>query len=227
MCSRRGYPELVVIFAVLAGTLAPASAWAQSSWYAGASVGQSAIDATSGEIEQGFLIDDAFVASGTTLDKTDTGWKAYFGYRFSRFVAAEGGYADLGEASFTTTIVSAPAPFGSLTPFPIHATATARGVFLSGLVHLPLTEAFSLFAKAGAFRWEAKFTERIPGTGITRVSRSERKTDPFYGVGLQLQLSSLVGGRLEWERFKDVGEGIGGREGRDIDFVSAGIVFQF
>jgi hypothetical protein len=32
---------------------------------------------------------------------------------------------------------------------------------------------------------------------------------------------------LEWERFKDVGEGIGGREGRDIDFVSAGIVFQF
>jgi hypothetical protein len=59
------------------------------------------------------------------------------------------------------------------------------------------------------------------------VSRSERKTDLFHGAGLQLRFTTLLGGRLEWERFKDVGEGIGGREGRDIDFVSAGIVFQF
>ncbi len=213
--------------ALLFAAFGSSAASAQPSWYVGGSVGQSAIDATSGEIEQGFLADDAFVASNTTLDKTDTGWKAYLGYRFNRVLAAEGGYADLGEASFTTTIVSAPPPLSTLTPFPIHATATARGVFLSGLAHLPVTQAFSLFAKAGAFRWETKFTERIPGTGITRVSRSERKTDPFYGVGLQLQFSSLLGGRLEWERFKDVGEGIGGREGRDVDFISAGIVFQF
>lgn len=213
--------------ALVGATLAPPAALAQTPWYAGASAGQSAIDASSGEIEQGFLADDAFLASGTTLDKTDTGWKAYLGYRFNRFLAAEGGYADLGEASFTTTIVSAPAPFSALTPFPIHATATARGLFLSGLVHLPVTEALSLFAKAGAFRWEAKFTERIPGTDITRVSRSERKTDPYYGLGLQLQFTSVLGGRLEWERFKDVGQGIGGREGRDIDFISGGIVLQF
>lgn len=214
--------------ALLAGSLlAPVAVFAQPAWYVGGSLGQSAIDATPSEIEQGFLADDAFVASGTTLDKTDTGWKAYLGYRFSRFLALEGGYADLGEASFTTTIVSAPAPISALTPFPIHATATAKGVFIAGLVHLPVTDRFSIFGKAGAFRWQAKFTERIPGTDITRVSRSEEKVDALYGAGLQLQFTKAVGARLEWERFKDVGEGIGGREGRDVDFVSAGVVFQF
>jgi OmpA-OmpF porin, OOP family len=217
----------VLSCALLGATFAPLPVSAQPYWYAGGSVGQSAIDATSAEIEQGFLADDAFVVSGTTLDDTDTGWKAYLGYRFNRFLAAEGGYADLGKASFATTIVSAPAPFSALTPFPIHATATARGAFLSGLVHLPLTECFSLFAKAGAYRWEAKFTERIPPTGITRLSRTERKTDLNYGAGLQWQFTSRVGGRLEWERFKDVGRGIGARDGQDIEFISAGLFFRF
>src|SRR6185369_15735790 len=110
----------------------------ESYWYLGTGVGQSRITATPTEIEEGFLIDDAFVASNTTLDKTDTGWKAYLGYRFNRFFALEGGYVDLGEASFNTTIVSAPPPYDTLTPFPLHATATADGAMLSAVLHLPL-----------------------------------------------------------------------------------------
>lgn len=200
---------------------------AQSSWYVGASIGQSVIDATSGEVERGFLVDDGFVASGTTLDKSDTGGKAYLGHRFNRFLAAEAGYLDLGKASFNTTIVSAPPGTTPAPPFPIHATAKADGLFLSGLVHLPLTDSFSFFAKAGLLRWEAEFTERIAGTGITRVSRNERNTDAAYGLGLQWQFTQLVGARAEWERLENVGRGIGGREGRDVDFVSAGLFVRF
>jgi hypothetical protein len=48
----------------------------------------------------------------------------------------------------------------------------------------------------------------------------------MYGVGVQVQFAAL-GARLEWERLQSVGEGIGGREGRDIDYFSAGIVFEF
>lgn len=212
---------------LLGGSLAPLAVSAQSSWYLGASVGQSRIDATSGEVERGFLIDDAFTASDTTLDKTHTGWKAYLGYRFNPYLAAEGGYADLGNARFNTTIISAPPGTTPAPPFRINATATAKGVFLSGLAHLPVTQNFSLFAKAGLFRSEAKFTEQIPGTDITRVSRTERNTEANYGVGLQLQFARMIGGRLELERFNKVGRGIGGREGRDVDFVSAGILLQF
>lgn len=224
--------KLLPLFAFGVTLLAPAFLptavmAAESYWYLGANVGQSRIDATSAEIEEGFLVDDGFVATGTRLDKSDTGWKGYLGYRFNRFIALEAGYADLGEATFDTTIVGAPAPLDALTPFPIEATATADGPLLSALLHLPLTDAFSFFAKAGAFRWEAEFTERIPGTGITRVSRSEKETDPAYGVGAELRITEALHVRAELERFKDVGKGIGGREGRDIDFASVGIVFAF
>lgn len=88
-------------------------------------------------------------------------------------------------------------------------------------------EAFSFFGKAGLLRSEAKFTEQIQETGATRVSRSERNTEALYGLGLQLQFTPLIGGRIEWERFRNVGRGIGGREGRDVDFLSAGVFLQF
>jgi OOP family OmpA-OmpF porin len=225
--SRRYFSRLVLAGLFVLGGLVPHDVLAQPSWYLGASIGQSAIDAGSGEVERGFLLDDAFVATGTTLDKSDTGGKAYFGRRFNRFLAAEAGYVDLGEASFNTTIVGAPPGTAPAPPFSIHATATAKGVFLAGLAHLPLTDSFSFFGKAGLLRSEAKFTERIAETGATRVSRSERNTEALYGLGLQMQFTALVGGRIEWERFKNVGRGIGGREGRDVDYLSAGVFLQF
>lgn len=217
----------LVISGALCGllTTVPVAA-SHADWYVGANVGQSSIDASGDEIEQAFLIDDDFVASGTTLDKTDTGWKGYIGYRFIRFLSLEGGYADLGEATFSTTIVDAPAPFDAITPFGIEGTATASGPQLSALLHLPLFGPVTAFARAGAFRWEAEFTEFIPDTETTRVARTEARTDPMYGVGFQLQFGSL-GARLEWERLESVGEGIGGRDGRDIDYFSAGLIFEF
>lgn len=217
-------PKLISFFCAL--LIAAPVATAHADWYLGANVGQSSIDASAGEIEQAFLIDDNFVASDTTLDKTDTGWKAYAGYRFIPWLSVEAAYADLGKATFNTTIVDAPPPFEDLTPFDIVGTATVDGPQLSALVHLPLPGPFSVFARAGAFRWEAEFTEFIPETGTTRVARTEARTDPMYGVGTQVQFASL-GVRLEWERLESVGEGIGGREGRDIDYFSAGVVFEF
>jgi hypothetical protein len=50
---------------LIVGGLAPLAASAQSSWYVGASLGQSAIKASPGEVESGFLLDDGFTASGT------------------------------------------------------------------------------------------------------------------------------------------------------------------
>lgn len=211
---------------LVAGCLLPFAASAQS-WYLGASGGQSAIQASPADVETGFLLDDGFTASGTTLDKTDTAWKAYAGYRFNRFLAVEMGYADLGKASFNTTIVAAPPGTTPSPPFPIRATATARGGFLSVIAHWPVTQNFSLFTKAGAFRSDVEFTEVIEGTGITRVSRTELRTDANYGAGLQWMFSGAMGVRLEWERFINIGRGIGGREGLDIDFVSAGLMVRF
>jgi len=217
------------LFASVAGGFLTAAPFAASyaDWYVGGSIGQSSIDATAGEIEEAFLIDDDFVATGTTLDKTDTGWKAFVGYRFLPMFALEGGYADLGQATFNTTIIEAPPPNDAMTPFPIKGTATVDGAQLAAVLQVPLAGPFSFLARAGAFRWQAKFTELITDTGVTRVARTEDEIDALYGVGVQLQFADTLGARLEWERLDSVGEGIGGREGRDVDFFSVGVVFGF
>lgn len=195
-------------------------------WYVGANIGQSSIDASAGEIEQAFLIDDDFIATGTRLDDTDTGWKAYVGYRVIPLLSLEIAYADLGKATFDTTIIDAPPPYDAITPFDIDGTATASGPQASAVLHLPLVGPLTAFARAGAFRWEAEFTEFIPDTRTTRVARTEAEIDPVYGIGLQFQFAAL-GARVEWERLEGVGEGIGGRDGRDIDYFSAGVILEF
>ena len=212
---------------VIAAAFLPVTAQAQSSWYLGASAGQSAIRASSDEVNAAFLLDDGFTASGTALDKTHMGWKAYVGYRLNRLVAVEAGYVNLGEASFNTTIIAAPPATMPSPPFLIHATATAHGLFLSPVLRWRFAQHFSLLGEVGVFRSDAKYTEVIPETGVTRVSRSVRRTDLSYGAGLQWMSTGMLGVRLQWERFKNVGRGIGGREGRDVDFLSAGLTVRF
>src|SRR5512139_998696 len=211
---------------VLAMTLlnAPLLAYADGP-YIGASVGQAWVDASAGEVEAAFATDDGFLASGTTIDDSDTGWKAFVGYRFNPYLALEGGYVDLGKATFTTTIASAPPPY--VAPFQIHGTAEATGVNLVAIVGVPLGSAAFLFAKGGAFHWDADFTETIPSLGVTRVARSESDTKPTYGAGVELRLGHGARVRAEWERFEDVGSGIGGREGTNVDLASAGLMYEF
>ena len=210
---------------VTAAALAPAAHAAD--WYLGGSIGRSQIDVSSSEIERGFLVDDDFVATDTSLDDADFGWKAYVGYRLLPVLSLEGAYVDLGEATFNTTIAEAPPPFDSITPFVIRARAAADGPQLALLGHLPLTERLEVLGRLGLFRWSADFRERIPDTGATRVDRSENDIDLVYGVGLQYDLNGGFGARIEWERMEGVGEGIGGRSGRDVDFFSVGLTFGF
>ena len=209
-----------------AALAAPVHGWAGGP-YVGASGGHAWVDVNAGDIENAFAVDDAFVASGTSIDDTDTAWKAYAGYRFNRYLAVEIGYVDLGQATFVTTVTSAPPPYNAFTPFEIHGTAEATGYNLVAVVGVPLGPGAMLFAKAGAFRWEADFTERVPGLSAARVARTERDTKPTYGVGIELRLWEALRLRAELERFEEVGSGIGGREGIDVDVASAGLVFQF
>ena len=220
----RRLPTLCAL--VLTSAMLAPSAQA-ADWYLGGSIGRSQIDVSTSEIQEGFLIDDDFVATDISLDDTDVGWKAYVGYRLLPVLSLEGVYVDLGEATFNSSIVDAPPPFDSITPFTIRARAAADGPQLAVLAHLPLTERLEVLGRVGLFRWEAEFRERIPDTGATRVDRSEDDIDLVYGLGVQYGLYGGFGARLEWERMEGVGEGIGGRGGRDVDFFSIGLTLGF
>ena len=127
-------------------------------------------------------------------------FKVFGGYNFGIIplinLAVEGSYVDFGTAK------------GNAAGSSIETSVTGWDLF--GLVGVNMGPV-SLFGKVGTIRWDGKTTSL--GT-----SGSDTGTDPAYGLGLQLQISSFAI-RAEYERFS--------LNKADIDFVSAGVSFTF
>lgn len=169
-------------------------------WYVGGSLGQSDVD-----------ID---CAGATSCDTKDTAWKIFAGYQFSRNIAVEFGYADLGEAT-----ASGPVPgFGTV------AVGFEATVFeLVGVGSLPLADRFSLYGKIGAYRAD---TEVSASSASFSGSTSDSNFDVTLGFGARFDFTRNIGVRAEWQRYLDVGsDDVGGKT--DVDVLSVGIVFKF
>jgi len=118
--------------------------------------------------------------NGGNLDASDTGYKAFVGYRFNMIpiidLAVEGGYTDFGKPSQT---------FGTQNvQFKLH------GYDAAGLLIFPLGP-FDFYGKVGILSWNAS------GSGTSSTSGS----DPFYGVGAGFNIWK-IGIRAEYERYK-------------------------
>lgn len=161
---------------------------------------------------------DACAGVPIACDDADTAWKLFGGYQFNKYLGAEFGYVDLGKASANGTILGAAAS----------ATAKAKGWELLGVGTLPFSDKFSAYGKAGLFRWDADVsaTAVIPGFAPAAVSASDNGTDVTFGLGLKYDHTKNIGVRLEWQRYKDVGnDATTGKS--DVDLLSVGIVFKF
>jgi OOP family OmpA-OmpF porin len=172
-----------------------------SSWYLGASIGQS----------------DASVdcAGTTSCDTEDSSWRIFGGYQVNRNFAIELGYSTLGEAS-----AGVPA-FG---PFPAsRVTLEATAWDLSAVGILPIAERFSAFGRLGLYRADTDIDVNFPGVGS--AGDSDSNTDLTFGVGLRYDFAQNVGVRAEWQRFSDVSAADFG-EG-DVDVISVGLVVRF
>jgi len=158
----------LVKFAVLAMLIA-LPAVADDGFYFGGSVGRTAL------------------SSGTTVPievKGDTNsYKIFLGYRFLKFFAVEGAYADLGNAKDTSGTTSAEGKF--------------KGYHGEGIVLLPLGIA-DIFAKAGAFSYTSDFSTNAGATA------SKDGTAPLYGAGVQFRIKSwAVRGEVEYFDIKN------------------------
>lgn len=130
------------------------------------------------------------------LDETDTGLKIYGGYRFNRYVALEG------------TLVELLYEVGS-------ADLSKDGVAVQALGIWPVSKRVELFAKAGFLDW----TETIASGdfdcssfdgGFICFEDTDEIDDGVsaaYGLGLHYHYGKRWTLRVEWERFRDVGEG--------------------
>ena len=144
---------------------------ADDGFYLGGSVGQTKIGA------------------GTTvpveIDKNTNSYKLFIGYRFLKFFAVEGAYADLGSAKDSAGNV--------------HAEVAFKGYHGEGVVLLPLGIA-DIFAKAGAFSYSGDFKTDISNLG----NFSKDGTAPLYGAGVQFRIKSwAVRGEIEYFDIKN------------------------
>jgi OmpA-OmpF porin, OOP family len=174
-------------------------------FYLGAKVGQSklkgACDPTPG-------------ITLTSCDDKDTAWGVFAGYQVNRYFGVETGWTDLGEASASAPVLG----------FPVNVSVSAKGWELVGVGSIPLSEQFSAYAKAGAYRWRVKGNVAVAGIGSASVSESG--TDFTYGLGLRFDFTKSLGARLEWQRYNDLGDENTTGKG-DVNLWNLGIVFKF
>ena len=223
---------------ILAFTAVPgAFAADEKGWYLGAGYGQSKADIDKAETNR-LLTVSGYTSPSTTADETDTGWKLFGGYQFTRNWAVEFAYVDLGKVTVN--------PRGTVTGVTdvYRGEGTAKGWSLAGVGTVMVSDSFGVFGKLGAFRWDldTKCSLVTNATGIGTcagttgpsagpANRSASGTDLTYGVGLKYNLTKQTSLRVEWEQFKDIGSkfnatGTSGTSQADVNLISIGIQYK-
>jgi OmpA-OmpF porin, OOP family len=151
---------------------------------------------------------DGVSGPGISCEDNDTAWKVLAGFQVNKHFAVELGYADFGE-------VAASGPGGTIK---IEATAFEA----VGIGMLPVADRFSVYGKLGVYRGE---TDMNINTVLLQQSESESNTDVTFGFGARFDFTKQLAGRVEWQRYQDVG---GGEIGEShIDLISIGVLFRF
>lgn len=186
-----------------------------SGWYAGMNAGQSRARLDDRKITADLLA-GGFTATAISNDDRHVGFKAFGGYEFSKHIALEAGYFDLGEFGFLANTV----PAGTLA-----GISKIKGVNVDAVGSLPLTDKFSAFARVGVIYAQAK--DSFSGTGLVAVTNrdpSKRSVNYKFGAGLQYDFTQAFGMRLEAERYR-IDDAVGNKG--DIDLFSAGLLYRF
>ena len=135
-------------------------------------------------------------ANASNCDEDETGYKGFVGYQFNKYLSAEGGYQYF-------------SMFGR----------NSRGISVQALDVLavgsyPVTKELAVYARAGA-----------AFTSVKSAPAGEDTMGLTYSVGAEYSFSPTLGGRLDWQRYNNVG---GGNLGitTDVDVLSAALIWR-
>jgi OOP family OmpA-OmpF porin len=199
------------------GALFVAPSFAQEStyYYGGLSVGQSRSNLDQDHTANS-VIGAGPVVTGIDHNNDGTAYKVFGGYRFTRNIAMEAGYFNLGKFGFT----SATTPSGTL-----NGELKVQGINVDLVGTLPLTDRFAAFGRVGTMYSETRGS--FSGSGAVTVSDpspSQRGMNYKIGAGVQYALNSTLTLRGEFEHYR-VNDSVG--EHTDINVVSVGLLFPF
>ena len=178
---------LIALFAV--ATIAPVAAQAQA--FIGASVGRG---------EQKLVLEDV-----GSIKESDTSYKLFGGYQFTKNIGVEAGFGDLGTVSIndgTDTVESNPKMF----------FAAVTGT-------VPVTNVISATGKIGFARTNTTLT--VVGLGSEKM----KHTSPLLGLGMSFAVTPKISIVAEYEHFFNfVSEGDAKLKANAL---SAGVRFNF
>lgn len=176
---------------------------------------------------------DAFFISGldvlgieSSLDDSDIGWGLQVGYRFNRYIAAEVGYVNLGEALYEAILTVD----DGVEVFPVEASArfVSSGPTAAVLGILPIGERFDVHAKAGVYIADTRLRTRVRdiefADNIAHDETDAGEQEFFLGLGGAWNINDSYSLRFEYQRFLDVGDDDSG-EG-DVDLFALSVLFR-
>ena len=189
------------LLAAIAALAAAAPALAQETgFYIGGALGQSSyrdacrdFDSLVGGTEGAF----------NCISKEATAAKAFAGWRFYRYLAAELSYIDYGEAKGQ----------GSVNGATVNATSHVKAGGLSALGILPLGERLSMYGRLGLLQTKT----RSHASGAATADAEHSELEMHVGIGGLVQLGRGFALRLEFERVND----------SKIDLSTLGVQYQF
>jgi len=167
---------IILPAAVLAISTPAAAQQSDAGWYIGGSYGMTSFD-----------IDTTGITS-PSLDDSDSGFKIFGGFQFTKNWGMEFGYVDFGKAGIS----------GSIIGIPFTGNIGVTAFTFAGTGTLPLGENFALLGKVGLANWDAKVSVSALGAG---GASSDSGTDMFYGFGLRYSLNKNLGVQVEYEQF--------------------------
>jgi opacity protein-like surface antigen len=199
--------------------------------YGGAIVGYSMYDAD-GTVNEAGLEDIIIRANvptqnlSTGTEDTDIGYQAMFGYRFTRYFAAELALAQFGDLKSTAR---ADMDFGDgFVPASVSLTYSAGGPLISAIGILPLNDKFELFARLGYLftSSERELTSRVDGESGSFASAKGDSQDPVYGVGFSWHINQVYSIRAEYQMLNSLGQA--DRTGEeDLAVAGVGVIIRF
>ena len=185
MSRGRGWPAAALLaLAVLASPAAAQdTAPAASHVYVGGTVGPARWSSTCSD-----------------CDNSDTALRVFGGYQVNRIVAAEIGFANLGETRGPGVTVKGNAWDASL------------------VASWPVTGVMSVHGRAGVHRANLK-------GGSTLTGQQHDRYGLTYGLGAELHLTPNIGLRFDWQEYSSAGGS--GIPDTDIRLLSAGALWRF
>lgn len=133
-------------------------------------------------------------------DNIDSALRVFGGYQVNRIIAAEIGYANLGEQRAPGFLIKGTAWDASL------------------VAGWPLLGALSVHGRAGVHRANLKGGGTLAGQQHDRYALT-------YGLGAQLELTPNLGLRVDWQEYSSAGGS--GIPDTDIRLISAGALWRF